>query len=187
MKIESKIVENLVKKGEFPIAGGELVVKTRLSKVIAGVNIYGIVLERHIADEEDLYFDSVEQLMEFADGNEEGFSMHICNECKDTPEAGYYIDNETGAEYCSYDCLLKAMNAKYGLFSWNTMMGESNNFQIWVKCSKAEADNLEDYKKVNGEYWRRADIEYICPFDKKDDIDEIFGDIDFTEVEDVLL
>ena len=188
MKIESKIVENLVKKGEFPIAGGELVVKTRLSKVIAGVNVYGIVLERNIAGEEDVYFDNIEQLMEFADGNADGTSMHICSECGDIPMAGYYINNDTGDEYCSYDCLLKALNTKYGIFNWNTMMGDSDGFEVWLKITKEEAEHLNDYKKVNNQYWKRADIEFIPGYpSSEEDGDGFFNDVDFDEMGGVLL
>ncbi len=189
MKVEKKILDKLVKGEDFPIAGGELVVKTKLSKVIAGINIYGIVLERNIADEENLFFDNMEQLMEFADGNADGTSLHICSECGDIPtETGYYIDNENGGlEYCTFNCLTSQLNSTYGLFNWSTMMGDSDSFEVWLKIPKSEAEDLEDYKKVDGEYWRRADIEYICPFEKDGGIDEIFGDINIEEVDDVLL
>lgn len=186
MQIERKIFEKIVKGEEFPIASGELVVKTKLSKVVAGVNIYDIVLKRH-DDEPDLSFESVEQLMDYASGNGDGTDFHICSECGDIPEAGFYIDNETGDEYCSFECLLQGLNSKYGLFNWNTMLGDSDSFEVYVKISEEEATELEDYKKVSGQYWRRADIEYICPFGRKEDKDDCFGDIEFTEVDDVIL
>ena len=183
MQIERKILEKIVKGEEFPIASGELVVKTKLSRVVAGVNIYEIVLKRH-DDEPDLSFGSIEQLMEYASGNADGTDFHICSECGDIPETGFYIDNETGEQYCSFECLCRGMNKTYGLFNWNTMLGDSDSFEVYVKISEEEASDLEDYKKVSGQYWRRADIEYICPFDRKDNADDLFGNI---EVDDVLL
>lgn len=190
MKVEKKILDKLIKGEDFPIAGGELVITTRLAKVVSGVNVYNIVLEHHTSsatETPDLSFDSLDMLMEYANGNAEGTSLHICSECGDIPtETGYYINNETGEEFCCYNCLMKNLNKKYG-FTWSTMMGDSDSFEVWLKIPKSEAEDLEDYKKVDGEYWRRADIEYICPFEKDGGIDEIFGDISFEEVDDVLL
>ncbi len=190
MKIEKMILEKLVKGEEFPIAGGELVVKTKLSKVVAGINVYGIVLERNGSDTTDTTnpsFDSVEQLMEYAKGNDDGTSLHICAECEGIPtESGYYINNETGEEFCCYNCLMNSLNRKYG-YTWNTMLGDTDKFEVWLRISREDADDLEDYKKINGEYWRKLDIEFISPFEKYHNLDDIFGESNLEEIDDVLL
>ena len=186
MKIEKKIFDKILKGDSFSIAGGELVVKPKLAKVLGGVSIYNIVLERNGTDEPDLSFDNMDQLLEFGRYNPDGVSLRICAGCGDIPEGGYYINNDTGEEYCCYNCLLTAMNDMYGIGGWSTMIGESDTFQAWIKISKQEADFLENYRKINNEYWKKASIEYVCPFNQRDEEKECFENIEFTEVDDVL-
>ena len=89
---------------------------------------------------------------------------------------GYYIDNETGNEFCSLNCLTSFLNELYGKDNWSTMVGKEDFFNIYIAVPEEQEQYYENLKKVNDRYWRKYDITYVSAYKDLKDIDWLEDD-----------
>ena len=162
-----EIVGRLATQDVVEINGGAVMLKKKVKEVIGGVPIFNIIVDRVADDEELLEFETIDELDDFSIMNERGISICRCCECGGFPEKGYYHDNELSQDYCSFECLLKWFTTVWGTGNWTTMITDDFNaeFEIWVKVREEQAQELDTFKKINGEYWRKYDLVYIPPYD----------------------
>ena len=89
---------------------------------------------------------------------------------------GYYIDNETGNEFCSLNCLTSFLNELYGKDNWSTMVGSEDFFNVYIAVPEEQEQYYENLKKVNDRYWRKYDITYVPAYKNLKDVDWLEDD-----------
>lgn len=183
MKIEKQILDRILKGEEYRIAGGEIIVRTKLTKVVSGIEIYDVELERlnDKFETESKVFSTVDELVSYAESNPDGHDLRACAFCGLLPENGYYINHDTGACFCSYGCLENYMNETFGFGEWTSMLVDNGAFSVDVKITEEEAGTLENCKKINGVYWKHLNIEYVNHVRYEDEPE--FNDSDFVNIE----
>jgi len=100
MKLENQILEKVVCGNDFIVAGGESVVSSKLSKVIAGVPVYSLTIQQNVDFAPDITADTFEELLQKGDEY-----LRICPECNGIAEMGYFIDQEDDLKLCSVECV----------------------------------------------------------------------------------
>lgn len=153
------IIETLANDESVSVANGEVLITRKLKCLIGNIPVYNILLKvlNESGTEYDLFeFEDFTELNEFSIINEQGVSMDRCILCGGLPEEGYYKDNETGNEFCSYACVVKWFNELYGQGNWKPASMMLNGFEGLNKDKFLIRD-------VETDTWREYDIQYICP------------------------
>lgn len=173
------IVSEMVRKDSIEVCDGVIISKN-LKSIVGGVELYNIKVHRPNEIDEDIYFDSIHDLESFIANSDDSFGC--CNLCGEFHGGfGYYVDNETGCQYDSLDCITKVFNEKYGKDCWTTMLGE-DFFSIHVEVPEDSINFYDNLIKKDGRYWREYDISYVplrndnCY--EEDDIDFVFDNIE---------
>lgn len=175
MKIENQILEKVVCGHDFVVAGGESVVSSKLTKVIAGVPIYSLTIQRNVDFAPDITAESFDELMQ--KGSE---YLRVCPECEGIPEMGYFIDKEENIYLCSVECVRNHLNWKFGKDNWREKELDDNTPEFWVKVSEKNDDIYDECVKELDGFWRKYGIVYVKPFcfktpaEQEDDITALF-------------
>ena len=174
MRLENLISE-LAAHDTVSVAGGEVQFGKCLKEVIGGVPIYDIWALRTGECAERVVFANFEEIDDFL--LESDSSFRICSHCQEfAGDMGYYIDNETGNEFCSLNCLTSYLNELYGKDNWSTMVGKEDFFNIYIAVPEEQEQYYDNLKKVNGRYWRKYDITYVSAYKDLKDVDWLEDD-----------
>lgn len=160
-----KIILELAKNNMVDVGQGDVFIKKQLKESIGGIPIYDITVdfvdEDHNTIKETKVFSSFEDLRDFSVVNQEGISMHRCESCGNLPEMDYYLDLENNQEYCSYSCLVEAMNDEFGNGNWKINDDGFNDLLFFVKISEDEINNFNEAHRDSEGWWRRYFIKHV--------------------------
>lgn len=168
MKLINQILEKVVCGEDFTVAGGESVVSSKLSKVIAGVPVYSLTIQRNVDFAPDITAETFDELMQKG-----GEYLRICPECDGIPEMGYFIDQEDNLKLCSVECVRNHLNWKYGKDNWKEKENGDGTPEYWVKIPESSDEIYDECVKELDGYWRRYGLVYVKPFYLKNDAEQL--------------
>ena len=168
MKAEKQIMEKIIGDEDFIVAGGEAVISKKLSKIVAGIPIYNLVVTINKDFINDIEGETVEDILFKAEEH-----LNICAECCGMPEQGYYVDAEGSRIFCSYPCVCSFLDSNFGENNWRIEKGKDATGEFWVKVSEDEEQSFENCKKELDGFWRKYDITFVRPYYLRSPMDNL--------------
>ena len=164
---------------------GDYVINKKLREVVGGISIYDIEVI-NLSDGSSEVFETLHNLDINCLNNMKPQGLKRCMNCGKITSSDYYYNYETASAFCSIDCLVKDMNAFYGIGNWTfaSMLLDNPDLGKGMLLVKAtDTDNVDVV--LNGISWRYLDVQLIHNHFSEDSdlndetMEDIFADQDF--------
>lgn len=167
MKFED-IIPRLSRGETICIAGGEIMIKRKLSSVLGGVPIYHISVEFVKDRKETISYSLVDELD--SDSAMQIVDIRRCQICDELPEHDYYIDSESNFSFCCSACLERWLDNERGKGNWRVVRDNSSTERYQVKVNMDDIYGGELEEEDQGKVWRNYRVLRISEYDFMDNM-----------------
>lgn len=181
-----EIISKLAANDDNELWFGDYVINKKLREVVGGISVYDIEVI-NLLDGSSEVFETLHDLDIHCLNNMKPQGLKRCMNCGKVTSNSYYYNYETASAFCSIDCLVKDMNAFYGIGNWTfaSMLLEKPDLSKGMVLVKEDEESEFTSIVRDGVSWRYMDIQMIHD-DKIVDpswqdraMEDIFDDQDF--------